>query len=70
MAVKRIVLTDNRKVPPVNLDAITFDKDGNGRLRVRGLLPPGVSQETLDTVCSEVYIGMKQGNVGHFSWTE
>ena len=70
MAVKKIVLTDNRKEPPVNIGAITFDKDSNGRLRIRGMLPKGMSQEAVDTVCSELYIGMKQGSVGHFTWTE
>lgn len=70
MALKKIVITDNRKVPPQDIGSVTFDKDSNGRLKLRGTLPKGMSQEAVDTLCSEMYIGMKNGNVGHFSWTE
>jgi len=70
MATKRIAITDNTKVPPKELGAVVFDSDVNGRLTLREPLPKGLSQKVVDSICLSMYIGMKNGTEGNYTWTE
>ncbi len=70
MGVKKIVIADNRTEPPIPLGDLTLDIDSNGRLKMRGPLPKGMSQDMADSVCSTIYIGVKTGSVGPFTWSQ
>ena len=47
---------------------MTFDKDANGRLKLRGLRPRGISQELVDTIGRDVYLGIEKGESGKLAW--
>ena len=70
MATKRIEITDNSTDPPKSLGTVVFNKDSNGRLTIKEHLPKGISQSLIDSICIAVYIGMKNGTEGNYTWTE
>jgi hypothetical protein len=69
MAVKTIAVVDNNCTPPKDMCKMTFDKDANGRLKLRGLRPRGISQELVDTICRDVFLGIEKGDTGKLVWT-
>lgn len=69
MASKRIAITDNTTIPPKSLGEVVFNQDSNGRLTLQTRSPKGVPQNVIDSICRSVYIGMKNGNEGNFTWT-
>lgn len=68
MAIKKISLVDKSKEPPKDAMILTYNQDSNGRLKLRGSPPRGVTLDMVETIGSEVYIGMKGGTVGPYSW--
>jgi hypothetical protein len=68
MAIKKIEITDTSKEPAPPAVTLTFDTDANGRLKLRGTPPRGMSMEMAETICTQVYIGVNRGQVGQFVW--
>jgi hypothetical protein len=70
MAIKKISLVDKSKESPKDALILTYDQDSNGRLKLRGVPPRGITQSMVETIGSDVYIGLKGGTVGQYSWNE
>lgn len=69
MAVKTIAVVDNGSTPPKDFCKITFNMDANGRLKLRGVRPRGISQEMVETIGRDVYLGIEKGENGKLAWT-